>query len=48
MNVVKKPTAEEVIAIAESLGMTMSDADVVSYLDLMTGMIGGGLHRRPL
>ncbi len=41
MNVVKKPTPEEFIEIAESLGMSMSDEDVASYLDLMTGTIEG-------
>lgn len=41
MNVVKKPTPEEFIDLAESLGMNMSDDDVASYLDLMTGTIEG-------
>ncbi len=39
MNVVKKPTPAEFVAIAEALGMHMTDADVASYLELMTGTI---------
>jgi amidase len=39
MTVVKKPTPAEFLAVTEALGMHMTDADVASYLDLMTGTI---------
>ena len=39
MTVVKKPTPAEFLAVAESLGMHMTDADVASYLELMSGTI---------
>jgi amidase len=41
MTVVKKPTPAEFVAIAQALGMHMTDEDVTSYLDLMTGTIDG-------
>ncbi|MEO8006425.1 MAG: amidase family protein, partial [Betaproteobacteria bacterium] len=39
MTVVKKPTPAEFLAVSEALGMHMTDEDVASYLDLMTGTI---------
>lgn len=39
MTVVKKPTPDELRAVAGALGMQLSEADVASYLDLMTGTI---------
>ncbi len=39
MTVVKKPTPAEFLEVAKTLGMHMTDDDVTSYLDLMTGTI---------
>ncbi|HVY06365.1 MAG TPA: amidase [Burkholderiales bacterium] len=39
MTVVKKPTPAEFVAVSEALGMHMTEEDVASYLDLMTGTI---------
>jgi len=41
MGVVKKPTPAELHDVAKALGMNLTDADVASYLDLMTGTIDG-------
>src|SRR5689334_6589306 len=39
MTVVKKPTPAELLSVADALGMHMTDDDVASYLDLMSGTI---------
>jgi amidase len=41
MGVVKKPTAAELRDVARALGLNLTDADVASYLELMTGTIDG-------
>jgi amidase len=41
MGVVKKPTPAELRDVARALGMNLTDADVDSYLELMTGAIDG-------
>jgi amidase len=41
MGVVKKPTPAELNDVARALGMNLTDADVASYLELMTGTIDG-------
>ncbi|HEU4727122.1 MAG TPA: amidase family protein, partial [Kofleriaceae bacterium] len=41
MGVVKKPTPAELRDTARALGMNLTDADVESYLELMTGAIDG-------
>ncbi len=32
---VKRPTHEQLRTVAEELGMTMSDTDITSYLEIM-------------
>jgi amidase len=39
MAVVQKPTPQELQQVATELGIHLSDADVTSYLDLMTGVV---------
>src|SRR5258706_14026102 len=41
MGVVKKPTPAELHDVARALGLNLTDADVGSYLELMTGTIDG-------
>jgi len=41
MGVVKKPTPAELREVATALGLHLTDADVASYLELMTGTIDG-------
>jgi amidase len=41
MGAVKKPTPAELRDVATALGMHLTDADVASYLELMTGTIDG-------
>jgi amidase len=41
MGVVKKPTPAELRDVAAALGLHLTDADVASYLELMTGTIDG-------
>src|SRR5689334_301105 len=41
MGVVKNPTPAELHGVAAALGLHLSDADVASYLELMTGAIDG-------
>jgi amidase len=41
MGVVKKPTPAELQDVARALGMNLTDADVASYLELMTPTIDG-------
>jgi len=41
MGVVKKPTPAELRDVARTLGMNLTDADVASYLELMTPTIDG-------
>jgi len=41
MGVVTKPTPAELHDVAKALGLHLTDADVASYLDLMTGTIDG-------
>ena len=41
MGVVKKPTPAELRDVASTLGLHLTDADVASYLELMTGTIDG-------
>ena len=41
MGAVKKPTPAELQDVAKALGMNLTDADVASYLELMTGTIDG-------
>ena len=36
---VKRPTPSQLRAVAEDLGITLTDEDVRSYLDLMAGSI---------
>jgi amidase len=39
MTVVKKPTPDELKEVARSQGMNLSDEDIASYLELMTGTV---------
>src|SRR5262249_12820254 len=41
MGVVKKPTPAELHDVAKALGLNLTDADVASYLEQMTGTIDG-------
>ena len=41
MGVVKKPTPAELRDVARTLGLNLTDADVASYLELLTGTIDG-------
>jgi len=41
MGVVKKPTPAELADVTAALGMHLTDADIASYLELMTGTIDG-------